>query len=398
MIEKSTINHLVLSGAPLIGEGNIVDSRAILSVLSEAGIPGTGFYPNSPLVWLGRDFHVRMSMSTGRTMEYALNSDTRRSSFLVRPLQWELRRAFKKAYENHPHAKCFITSQSMMAEASAGTAGDISTIVASSDVSGKYSSDSNLSDRQKEIIHLVWNREAFHLYKEILNLKNVHLIIPVDPIHAFKGTQTTDAPFQRALDEPKICFIKLSGSGGDPALVNAAILSLWKKSRVKTIVFPGTEKTQRRIVKRVNENVKVNSSLDASVFYNHARVMISHEHMLLTYPSEQVKHVAVLTQNNICPKVVWLPPRGRHEVVNLAWAIQRGYSGTVCIPAAYHSLLKKLLINLGVGPPEIECVEPEKLSAQHFRPSPVFENETGAAPLENIIRKAATLHEKVFLS
>ena len=389
MIKKSNVQHFIISGAPLIGEGNIVDTKAILSVLSGAGIPCTGFYPNGPLVWLGRNFHIRMSMSTGRTMQYALNSDTRRSSFMVRPLKWELRRSIKKAHEDYPHATCFITSQSMMAEASAGSPNDISTIVASSDVSGKYTRDSAISDRQKKITHLVWNEEAFHLYKEILNLKDVHLIMPVDPIQAFKPTGKSDLPFQWALDEPKLCFVKLSGSGGDPGLVNAAILSLWEKSHVKSIVFPGTEKTQRRLVKTVNENIKAYSSLDASVFYNHARLMISHEHMLLAYPSEQVKHVAILTQTNICPKVVWLPPRGRHEVGNLAWAIQRGYSGTVCIPAAYHSLLKMSLINLGVSPPLIECVEPEMLSAQHFRPSPVFENETDAVPLENIIRKVA---------
>ena len=392
MIKKPDVGHFIISGAPLIGEGNIVDSKAILSVLSGAGILGTGFYPNGPLVWLGRIFHVRMSMSTGKTMEYALNSDARRSSFMVRPLQWELRRAIKKAYEDYPYAICFITSQSMMAEASAEIPGNISTIIASSDVSGKYTRDSTISDRQKEITHLVWNREAFYLYKEILKLNDVHLIRPVDPKHAFKPMGKTDLPFQWALDEPKLCFIKLSGSGGDPGLVNAAILSLWEKSHVKSIVFPGTEKTQRRLIKTVNENIKVHSSLDASVFYNHIRVMISHEHMLLTCPSEQIKHIAILTQKNICPKVVWLPPRGRHEVGNLAWAIQRGYSGTVCIPAAYHSLLKMSLINLGVSPPLIECVEPEMLSAQHFKPSPVFENEPAAAPLENIIRKVANAH------
>jgi hypothetical protein len=54
----------VIAGTPLIGEGNIVDNRAILQALTKAGMPGLGFYPNGPFVKLGRDFHIRMSMST----------------------------------------------------------------------------------------------------------------------------------------------------------------------------------------------------------------------------------------------------------------------------------------------------------------------------------------------
>jgi hypothetical protein len=34
---------------------------------------------------------------------------------------------------------------------------------------------------------------------------------------------------------------------------------------------------------------------------------------------------------------------------------------------------------------------PEKLSAEHFKPSPMWQYETEAAPLENIVRKVANI-------
>ena len=377
----------VLAGAPLIGEGNIIDNRAILKALAGTGMQGFGFYPNGPFVKLGRNFHIRMSMSTAKTMEYALSSYATRHSLRVKPLKWELRRAIKKAKNIYPDAMCFITSQNMMAEESIGISGDIPTCMASSDVLGKYNLESTLSVRQKGITYLVWNREALHLYKNELDLANVYLIKPVDPMLAFETIEKSNLPFQSALDDPGICFIKLSGSGGDPGLVNAAIDSLWKKSRVKSIVFPGVEKTERKLIRTVGGDVTVNTSLDPSIFYHHARVMISHEHMLLTYPSEQVKHIVILTQNNIFPKIVWLPPRGVHEMDNLIWAIKKGFSGTVCIPTDYHRLLKRSLITSGIDSFSMEFIDPDNLSAEHFKPSPVLESENKASSFESVIKK-----------
>lgn len=391
-MKKDTSDKLVVSGAPLIGEGNIVDSRSFIAVLSKAGIPGTVFYLNSPLVWLGRWFHTRMSMSTKRTMDYALTSETRRSSVMTLPLKSDFTRALKKVHDTYPHAMCFITSQSILAEESAVTLSTIPSIMCSSDVSGKLSRDSRPSEKHQRIIHLVWNREALDLYKNELNLQNVHLTVPVDPKEGFVHMERDALPFQEALEEPDLCFIKLSGSGGDPGLINPAIISLWEKSRARSIVFPGNERTRRRIIKSAGHNIKVNSSLDAAVFYNQTREMISGRQMLLTYPSEQVKHIALLTQHGIFPKVVWLPPRGQHEMINLAWAVKKGFSGTVCIPAAYQSVLRSRLSNLGVSPSEIEFTSPEDLSSEHFKPSPEWQHEKNAAPLQQIIKKIISLH------
>jgi len=393
MLSMNPSNHKnpVIAGTPLIGEGNIIDNRAILHALAKAGMPGLGFYPNGPFVKLGRDFHIRMSMSTQKTMEYARTSNTTRRSLRVTPLRWELRREIKKAKTMYPDAICFITSQSMMAEESIGIRNNIPTIMASSDVSGKYTYDSKVSERQKEIMYLVWNREALQLYKHELKLEHVYLIKPFDPLLAFEPIEISRLPFQFALDDPHVCFMKLSGSGGNPKLVNAAINSLWEKSRVKSIVFPGTEKINSKIIKTISSNVSVNTSCDASVFYHHARVIIPNEQMLLAYPSEQVKHVAILTQNNIFPNIVWLPPRGVHEADNLAWAIKKGFSGTICIPDHYHSVLKKSLIKSGINSSSVECVDPDNLSVEHFKPSPVFKSEEEACSLESVIRKIVSV-------
>ncbi len=384
---KRNLEKIIISGTPLIGEGNILDNMALIHVLKASGMPSIGFYPNGLFVRLGRMFHIGMSMNTRKTMDYAVNSEAKRGSLKVLPLKWELKLAIIKAYKLHPNAVCFITSQSMMAEESIGIMDDCPTIMASSDQSGKFNPDSIPSVRQKEIHYLVWNREALDLYKNGLNLRNVSLSIPIDPKDAFRHIKRAELPFQEELNDPKICFIKLSGSGGDPVLINKAISSLWKNSRVRSIVFPGTEKTRKKIIERVSDTVKIGSSLESAVFYNHAREIISDEQMLLTYPSEQVKHIAVLTYNNVFPKVVWLPPRGEHELNNLAWIMNKGFSGMVCIPQEYRYKIKTRLIDLGVSPSIIEFVSPERLSAEHFKLSPKWQYEKEADLVENIVSK-----------
>ena len=74
-----------------------ISTPKLVQALAGTGMQGLGFYPNGTFVKLGKTFHVRMSMSTIKTMEYALSSHTTRLSLRVKPLQCELRRAIKKA-------------------------------------------------------------------------------------------------------------------------------------------------------------------------------------------------------------------------------------------------------------------------------------------------------------
>ena len=107
---------MVLSGTPLIGDGNFVDTKSLITVMKQAGIPSADFYLNGPFVSLGRWFHRSMTMSTKKTMDYAFNSEAHRSSLKVLPLRRELRSGIKRAFKNYPDARYFITSQSIMAE------------------------------------------------------------------------------------------------------------------------------------------------------------------------------------------------------------------------------------------------------------------------------------------
>ncbi len=386
-MQKRNPENPVITGTPLIGEGNIVDVKAFMAYLAEAGIPTVGFYPDGMMVRHARLFHRVMSMSTKKTMSYAFKSEGSRSSLMVRPLRWELRAAIGRVYRRHPDARCLLTSQSIVAEESIGYIGTIPTIMSSSDVYGKFSYGSDLSPKQRRIIHLVWNSEAFHFYRNKLALRNVYLTVPVDPLIAFEEKKGGSLTCQGRTDDSNCCYIKLSGSGGDGDLVQSAITSLWEKSRVKSLVFPGTEKTRRKIFNTIGKGLIVDSSMDSSLFYKHIRGTVSNRIMLLAYPSEQVKHVAILTQNNVFPNVAWLPPRGKHEVMNLLWAIQKGFSGTICIPAEYQRQLHRALVNLGAPASKIKLVVPGKLSAEHFMPSPPWQYEPEAEPLETIVRR-----------
>ncbi len=374
----------------MIGEGNIVDNKSFVTGFERAGIPVCAFYPSGPMVRMGRWFHVRMSMNTNRTMRYAFKSDTQRSSFVMMPLKLELRRALKIAFRECPAARCFITSQNIMAEEASSVMGGIPAFMFSSDVYGKFHYGSSPSERQKNIKHFVWNSDALDYYRNVLNLKNVYLAKPADPIDAFPRIERDRLPFQEALTDGNICFIKLSGSGGDPELVNRAIISLWKNSATKCIVFPGTDVTREKLVKVVG-SIKVSTSLDPSIFYNHSRHMISNEQMLLVYPSEQVKHVVLLATNGVVPRVVWLPPRGQHEVMNLAWAVKKGMSGSICIPEEFQGRLRESLKYHGVHSADLEFVQPQNLSAEHFKASSVELCEDNAVPLEDLVRKLSNI-------
>lgn len=380
---------MVISGAPLIGEGNIIDSKAVIARLARCNIPVRGFYPNGPFVHLARMFHIRMTMSMANTMEYTKKSTEKRSSLFVSPLRWELRRAIARQHKLYPDAGCFITSQDMMAEESVGRIGNASTIMISSDVNGKFSHQSKLSPKHKQIHYLLWNREAVDFFKGELKLENTHHIEPLDPIEACDTSNQKVLPFYEELEEPNLCFIKLSGSGGAPALVSAAITSLLQKSGTRCIVFPGTEKTLRSLEYNLGDNNHIKMSLDPSRYYIHTRHMISHNHMLLTYPSEQVKHIAILTQQGVYPKIAWLPPRGNHELLNLCWAIKKNFSATVCIPRAYQNQLRGRLIDTAVNPAAVELIDPAELTAEHFKPSPQWQPDFRGERIEKVVKQIA---------
>lgn len=247
------------------------------------------------------------------------------------------------------------------------------------DAMGKLSPHRMPTSEQKKVSYLVWNRNSYRVMTNELGLSEVQLIEPVDPLKGYEHINKTELQnrgFHEVFYEENLCVVKLSGSGGDPYLINTVITSLWNRSKVSSIVFPGQKRTKRKILKRYDQKSRViKQSLDEAEFYNLARNMQPNTQMLLTYPSEQFKHVMVLSKEQRRLKVVWLPPRGEHEVNNLIEYIEiarlQNEITTICIPHNYHQYMNKKLNKAGLKQYlDYQLVSPENLEKQHFESVP----------------------------
>jgi hypothetical protein len=369
----------IVAMTPDIGLGNPTELRALCKELELSGFTVIEKYPKGFWVKLGGKFHIRMTSSTAKTMAYAENSTQTRKSLKTKPLIWELRKVISTALKTNPNAQFFITPQNMIGElATEVTYGGkkFSVIMILPDVMGKLSPYSQPTQAQKEIDYLVWERNYYKLMadKNEFDFKSVRLIHPLDPILGYgqlsKG-QLKNSGYKEVFNEKNLCVIKLSGSGGDPRLINAAIKSLWDKDKVQSIVFPGQLSTQRKLLKSVRRGYTIKTSLDEKEFYSVSRNMQPNSQMMLTYPSEQVKHVMVLSKEQIQLKVVWLPPRGEHEVTNLiayiGMASAQNLMTSICIPNKYHQALHRNLQHAGFSPKiNYQFIDPSELSKVHF--------------------------------
>lgn len=383
----------IITATPDIGLGNPVETKAITAILEKAGFDVVAQYPKGFWVQLGSKFHIGMTASTDRTIEYAEKSEKERNSLKTKPLLFELSRFIKKMLQQYPDAEFFLTPQNMLGELATQIelhGKKFTVIMILPDAMGKLSPKRPATEKQHQAAYLVWNENAYQIMKNTLKLKDVQLIDMVDPLLGFPRLtkQHIEAlGFREIYDRGNICVIKLSGSGGDHNLINAAISALWKNSKVRSIVFPGQEKTGKKLIARSDQRQVfgkheqptpvVKQSLDEGLFYNISREMIPGQQLFLAYPSEQFKHMMLLSKVGRHPKVVWLPPRGEHEVINLAnyilLSVQQGIPATVCIPKKHHEYLEKKLENFGFSMPiHFELVDPGKLSQEHFKPVPVW--------------------------
>lgn len=384
------MNHLLeinqrtklYASTPEVGKGNPTETKALAHELSMAGFEVIEEYPSGFWVHVGAEFHIRMSQSTDETIGYAETSLAQRSSVKTKPLIAELRRTIARALRKYPDAHFLITPQSMLGELATKVTYQgkkFNVIMVLPDAMGKLSIKSRPTHAQKEIEYLVWNRNSYEVMQTDLGLEYVQLIEPVDPLQAYKSLTKTElekAGFEAIFEQEKLCVIKLSGSGGDPKLINAVITSLWNNSGIRSIVFPGQERTRKKIISRINRNMpQIKQSLNEGEFYNVANELIPNQQLLLTYPSEQFKHVMVLSKKGKQIKVAWLPPRGDHELTNLInyvlIASKQGITTTICIPYNHHDYLGKKLKNAGfIQGRDFELVEPEKITKQHFHQVP----------------------------
>lgn len=396
MIHRSTgAEHKtkILSETPDIGLGNPTENKAICNLLKKAGFEVIEEYPKGIWVRIGGKFHIEMTQSTKKTMDYLQNSANVRDSYKTKPLLRELKSAILAMLKLHPDAQFFLTPQNMTGEIVTTIKiknRDLHVIMVLPDAMGKLSPDRKPTDAQRKINYLVWNRNAYEIMTANLGLKYVQLIDPIDPLFAYAAINAAGKPillnqkelisrgFKEVLDYDNVCVIKLSGSGGDPKLINAAMTSLWEKNKTRCIVFPGQKKTGNKLLRKLDRRTPITQSYDEGDFYQVARQMHPNSQMLLSYPSEQFKHVMVLSKEQRQLNVVWLPPRGDHELRNLIELIDIAHVQneltTICVPKEYHDLLHNKLQNEGYSPGiYYNLIDPSKLEREHFNSVPSWD-------------------------
>ncbi len=360
-----------------VGWGNRTERLAINKILKEAGFIVVGENPTGIWIRTARWFHTKMSQSTDDTIEYTKKSSEMRNAFRTKPLLSSLKKFVESAMRNHPDAQFFLTPQNMIGEAATEVSINgkkFVVIMVLPDAMGKLSPHRKPTTTQEKINYLVWNRNAYQIMTTELGLQYVQLINPVDPLLGFdqlNKEQLIKFGFQEVFEQENLCVIKLSGGGGDPYLINTVMKALWDTSKVRCIVFPGQEKTEKKLIERVERNSpKIVTSLNEGHFYNVANNMEPDAQMVLAYPSEQFKHFMARSRDNQRLKIAWLPPKGEQELNNLieyiAIAKKQGIT-TICIPQKHQEYLHGELKAAGFIPNKhYQLVEPEKMSKAHF--------------------------------
>lgn len=406
ILKQRAENTEIVAATPAIGLGNPVETAAITAELQAVGLEIVAEYPAGLMVKLGGEFHIRMTSNTDRTMAYAQNSAQERESLKTKPLLWELKSFISKMLKNYPNAKFLLTPQNMLGELATTVevnGRNFSVIMILPDAMGKLSPHREPSEKQRKVSYLVWNKHAYEKMKDDWNL-DVQLIRPTDPLQAFPALSDEEAEvlgLPEIFKNESVCIIKLSGSGGDPQLVHNIVQALWTNSGIEPMIFPGQKRTALSIRTKQLLNQDINNlgskshpnsswSMDEGEFYRTAREMDKTRHLLLAYPSEQFKHTMVLSKKGKNPKVAWLPPRGEHEVVNLVHYLylvrEQNLSTVICIPKKHQQALQKQLEQFGFSNGVFyEMVDPDQLSAEHFRLAPSWENDEVHIPAKQAI-------------
>jgi len=377
----------VTASVPLIGHGNRTINEAVVNELYQAGIKVESHNTYGGMITIADLYHQFIHSSTVRAIGYSKNSENTRNSKSAELIKLQLRIFIKTMLKRYPNAKFFLTTQNIIGEEATKVELDgrkFSVILVLPDAFGKLNPLKKPTDKQKRAIYLVWNEQAFQVMKDKFDL-DVHLIDLIDPIKGFPQLNQKQVEELELLEIEKrenLCLLKLSGSGGDPNLVIEIINALWKNSGIETLIFPGITHTKmniqlRRWLKNImkNKNTHVNYNLDEAVFYNVSRKIDHNTQLMLLNPSEQVLHSFVLSNLGKNPNIVWLPPTGNQEVLNLVHYIyiaqNQSLMTTVCIQKDFQkSLINKLSeFNLKQNI-DYQLVEPENLSREHFNKAP----------------------------
>ena len=412
--EKNKNTTEIVSATPYIGMGNPTETAAITQELSTAGLEIVAHYPSGFMITAGSVFHTLMSSSTKRTMQYAENSTQTRESGLAKPLILQLQLFVRNMLTRYPNAQFFLTPQNVLGEQATQVnlnGKKFCVIMILPDAMGKLSPLREPTAAQRDISYLVWNEQAYEVLTQQWEL-DVQLIKLLDPLQAFpqlNQQQIEHLGLPEIFEQEKLCVFKLSGSGGDPELITQIIQALWKNSGVKSIVFPGKTHTGINLALRgwlsattlnpkKTDTPRIKWSLDEGLFYNLTRQMNHAEQLLVTYPSEQVKHSMVLSQQGTPARIVWLPPRGEHEVLNLVHYLylthQQNRVTTICIPKQYQQNLEKQLQVYGFKlQTHYEMVEPNQLTKENFHTSPAWQETQEHVAPQQAVRTIMARHK-----
>lgn len=384
-LQKEPEKVQIYSTTPEIGWGNRVERLAINKILKDAGFEIIGENPAGFWIDIARRVHTSSSQNVDEAIEYTKNSAQLRDSIKTKPFISSLERFIKNALKNNPGTHFFLTPQNMMGEAATRVSINgrkFTVIMVLPDAMGKLSPYRKPTEAQRNINYLVWNRNAYEIMKSEHGLEYVQLIYPVDPQKGFQELSThklKELGFTEIFEQENVCVIKLSGGGGDAHFISAIIESLWNNSKVRSIVFPGQQVTQNKIIDKVKGNSrKIVKSLDEEAYYNVTAHMQPDSQMVLLQPSEQVKYMFVRSMHGQRLRVAWLPPKGDQEKISLInyilIASKQGIISTICLPQKHHDYLHGELKHAGfIQGIDYQLIEPENIKKEHFTLAPSWE-------------------------
>ncbi|HCC84301.1 MAG TPA: hypothetical protein DEP87_01320 [Candidatus Pacebacteria bacterium] len=327
---------------------------------------------NNPLVWAANLVHQRMSHQASLSVKYSETSVKARNSLAGKILCSVIRlQIFAKILELQAKGTkrlAILTPQDMTAEAATWllqhqqllkTFG----LLVPEFIGLTYPDTLGKFDPQKSanalLHHFVWTLEIYlKLLEAGIPESQIHLVDPNILSLAYDQPETL-APHTGTL-------IKLSGSGGDPALVTALTASLTQNGHAPTLVTD-----------------------NAWFYHTLAEADPQNPPNFIAYPSEQVMHLCQLQQKGLFIPTVFLYPRGENEVNNLVNAIKNFHlTKVVCVPQALQERVAILLEKHDLHRREYTMVDPSELKPEHFqKPEKVWNAPKTAEALSGAINR-----------
>lgn len=295
---------------PLVGHGNPLALKAILEFIDETDLKMADYQEvyldlSTPLIAL---MHRMMSMSHSLSKSYTPNSEVVRSSLPAKTISWLLARELiaKTNGQLSSQPDLVVVQEHQLIglhKSELELFGHVYLFIP--DVFPKESAKKLAKKLGQRITVLVWNQQA---YQELSDENiNVELVPPV----LYQGLVKEVEEEENA---PQV-VIKSSGSGMPEKYWRALVGRLAKNSLSYRVCLPN---------QRIDSTSSFEYRDDEEAMLDLYRSLGQNTKAVVSYPSEMVMLMYEMKQRY--PDVKWycLPPRGRHELRNLEWAIEQG--------------------------------------------------------------------------